>query len=386
MKVGRRIWLVIAMAIASAGCRAAGTGSLWLHPRPALAPESLELEEFIAEHNRNAERIQSLEARPSIAIAMPKRLEVHVDGRLAIERPRNFKLELAHHGSTKADIGSNAEEFWFWVQNPEDRSIYWCNYSEIESSALAITYQPDWIIEALGLKPISAEEARLIEVRDGPEPGTTALVFPPTRNQGEAYSRMMIVSNRDRRIKEYRVYTVDPKVLVARALPSRYKEFTTGSGDPDRRETCVLPERVKLDWIRDQLALDVALLEVKLNEFDPARGADIFVEPKIPGYERRNLAELSRTAQPDRRTTVRHTLPPPEARRGVKLDRPEPRSDAGASRVSEPGTAAGGMRNPWTTHPPDELVGAPFPAPPVSRSTPAATADLSLSATSSLER
>ena len=41
-----------------------------------------------------------------------------------------------------------------------DKSIYWCNYDELDSSPLAVTYQPDWIIEALGLKPISAEEAK----------------------------------------------------------------------------------------------------------------------------------------------------------------------------------------------------------------------------------
>ena len=81
-------------------------------------------------------------------------------------RPRNFKLELiSHMGQTKADIGSNDEEFWFWVQNDDDRSIYWCNYDDLESSALAVTYQPDWIMEALGLKPITPEEAASIRFR-----------------------------------------------------------------------------------------------------------------------------------------------------------------------------------------------------------------------------
>ena len=78
---------------------------------------------------------------------------------MALERPRNFRLQLTHFNDSKADIGSNDEEFWFWVLNPKDRSIYWCNYDDLESSSLAVTYQPDWIIDALGLKPISPEEA-----------------------------------------------------------------------------------------------------------------------------------------------------------------------------------------------------------------------------------
>ena len=61
MKVGRRIWLVMAVALSSMGCRAAGTGSLSLFPRPASTLGSLDVEEFVAQHNRNAESIQSLE-------------------------------------------------------------------------------------------------------------------------------------------------------------------------------------------------------------------------------------------------------------------------------------------------------------------------------------
>ncbi len=64
-----------------------------------------------------------------------------------MERPRNFKLEIvARSGRTKADIGSNDEEFWFWVDNDKDKSINWCRYEDLESSAVPVTYQPDWII------------------------------------------------------------------------------------------------------------------------------------------------------------------------------------------------------------------------------------------------
>ena len=58
---------------------------------------------------------------------------------------------------------------------------------------LAVTYQPDWIIEALGLKPITPEEAAKIKVRRGDGAGRRALVFPPTKSGTETYTRMMIV-------------------------------------------------------------------------------------------------------------------------------------------------------------------------------------------------
>ena len=110
MRLGRRLCLLMAMALGSIGCRAAGTGSLSLNPRPSPIQEPLvDLDQFVAEHNRNAALIQSLEASPAIKVAMPRRPEFPLEGRMALDRPRNFRLELFSHKDSKADIGSNAE-------------------------------------------------------------------------------------------------------------------------------------------------------------------------------------------------------------------------------------------------------------------------------------
>ncbi len=326
MRLGRRLCLLMAMALGSIGCRAAGTGSLSLNSRPAPIQEPLvDLDQFVIEHNRNAALIQSLEASPAIKVAMPRRPQFPLEGRMALDRPRNFRLELFSHKDSKADIGSNAEEFWFWVSNSEDRSIYWCNYADLESSPLAVTYQPDWIVEALGLRPISAEEKAGIKQRKGPETGTTTLVFAPTRNRSESYTRWMTVSNRDRRIKILQIYTAtSPPVLIAQATPSDYKPFASQSEETATATTkglCYLPEKLVLDWKRDQvMKMEVVLLDVHLNQFDPSRKEALFTEPEIEGYKRRNLAELNRGArQQGQRTITRQTIPPPASRNAVEL-------------------------------------------------------------------
>ena len=381
MKIGRRIWLVMAVALSLIGCRAAGTGSLSLFPRPASTLGSLDVEEFVAQHNRNAESIQSLKAAPAIKVSLPWQPEFHVDGRMALERPRNFRLELSHFNNSKADIGSNDDEFWFWVSNPKDRTIYWCNYSDLESSALAVTYQPDWIVEAMGLKPISPEEADLIQVKKGPDAGTTALIFPVTRSRSGSYRRWLIVSNRERRIKQLRIYTAtEPPTLLAQAEPSQYKEFPVkpvGSGTA--KETAYLPERLVLDWKRDQaMKLEVVLLEVTLNQFDPSRRSVLFTEPKIDGYQRRNLAELNRGArEPGQRTSTRRTIPSPSARSGIELGRPAPLADDDVPVVPKLGAAIGrtSAAPPPAVPPLEALVGSPVPSPPESPAVQAARAE-----------
>ena len=58
---------------------------------------------------------------------------------------------------------------------------------------------------------------------------------------------------------------------------------------------CYLPERLRLEWKRDQLTLDVALKDVIVNQFDSSLAAQIFVAPVIPGYKRVNLADMARS-------------------------------------------------------------------------------------------
>ena len=228
MKVAPRLLLAMLALLGSAGCRTASTGPVASNRPPELRPRpTFDLDAFIAEHNENAERIRSLEARPSISVKIGPPGEVQgggVDGRLALERPRNFKLELYHIRSTVADIGSNDDRFWFWFQNKKDKSVYVCDYADLSSTSLAVTYQPDWIAEALGLKTITPDEAAQVKTRPGPQPGTTALIFPATRSGSQSYSRIMLVSDQTRKVYDFRVFAADGKTMIAQATIKKYRE------------------------------------------------------------------------------------------------------------------------------------------------------------------
>src|SRR4051812_21190095 len=133
MRAAPRLMILLFATLGAVGCRTAGTEPI-TRPRPpeAQARAAFDVDEFVAEHNQNAERIRSLEARPSIDAAMGpagnRTTEGHLDGRLVMERPRNFSFELlAHMRSKIADIGSNDERSWFWVQNNKDKSVYVCD-------------------------------------------------------------------------------------------------------------------------------------------------------------------------------------------------------------------------------------------------------------------
>ncbi len=360
MIAARHVLLAIA-ALGLVGCAALNRGTLAPKSRP-VADRALDIDQFVAEHNRNADLVQSLEARPTIAVRS-KAMKVQADGRLGMLRPQSFKLELTHMGQKKADIGSNDEEFWFWVQSDEDRSIYWCNYNDLGSSALSVTYQPDWIMEALGLRPITPEEADAIRVEKTDNPNLSALVFPPAKTRGESYQRMMIVSNYTRRVKAYRICAADrSRTVLAEAVIPGYKDFDLDKSESGAFQSCYLPESLTLEWKKDQLTLNVALKDVTVNRFDTSRAAAIFVEPVIPNYQRVNLADMARSGPKDNRTTVRRTLPAPPPRNGVRLGRPtpvtdEPEAAPHAARATDPRRGAlDGISSPL-----EDVVQAPLP-------------------------
>ena len=156
------------------------------------------------------------------------------------------------------------------------------------------------------MKPITPEEAAGIKVNVGDERGTTALVFPPTKNGGQTYTRMMIVWNHNRRIKQHRIYqgTVSSKNLLAQAKVSRFAEYDAGTRGGRRPEMLLARGRHARVDTRSISRWMLQLRDVKVNQFDSSLSAALFVEPVVKGNQRVNLAELSRSQRRDSRTTV----------------------------------------------------------------------------------
>ena len=324
MKLGRHTLLVLCAAAASAGCHAAGSSNL-TRPSPIATRTTSEASELIAEHNRNAEKIETLKAKTSITISSRRMPGAGVKGNLVLERPRNFKLVLSTTMTDVADIGSNDQEFWFWVQDSPEKAIYYCYYDEQGTSPLATSLQPDWIVEALGLRVISEEDIAEIKVRPGKDPGTLVLTQRPRRGAGGlSFVRETVVTESNHRIAAHRVYSGDGKTLLAQAtVLDGYLEVGLPATDTAARvDTAILPRRLKLEWFQEKLALDVTLKDPKVN---PAINAEqralLFVEPDVKGYARRSLSDRPGLADGP---SIRETRPIPPSPSGIRLGEPTP--------------------------------------------------------------
>jgi hypothetical protein len=404
MKAALRLTLALIAAFGAAGCRTAGLSPA-ARPKPVAIPEprvSFNSERFIDEHNRNAAKIESLTSKASITGTMVspetgKPESVGVSGYLSMLRPRNFQLTLRSTMQSLADIGSNSEQFWFWLDNrnaqQDDKHVYFCNYADLPTANLAGTYQPDWIIDALGLKQISADEAATVRVAAGTKPETTTLTFPAS-GEPSSYTRMMVVSDASRRLIEYRVFDRDGKTLIGQATIDE-KDYSkielNGDEEQGRARTCYIPSRIKLEWKREKLSLDIVLKDLAVNRPFSDRMKANFVVPEHKGYTPLDLAAASRdlSRAGGEETAVRETLPAPERRTGVRLGPPveirgaeddgESRSIATPTRT-KPASRRGDDKPAATITPlltpvfDREVVGAAIPRPPGS---PQQTADAS---------
>jgi hypothetical protein len=252
-------------------------------------------------------------------------------GYLAMLRPKDFKLLLyGRMMQTVADIGSNADRFWFWLDSQQaekaDRHVYYCDYADLPTANLAGTYQPDWIVDALGLKTITPDDAAVVRVAPGPRPETTKLSFPAI-GAGSAYAREMIVSDASRRLVEYRVFDRDGKTPIGRAAIKEYSnvelEAVEAGADTESTESreCYIANRIVLEWKKEQISLDILLKDFAVNQTFSARMKANFVEPTPRGYTPLDLAEASRELERTQgeSTAVRETLPAPEPRSRARL-------------------------------------------------------------------
>ncbi len=287
------ILILAALSTLATGCRTAGVGT-FARPESIAKPASLNPTELLVEHNKNAELIQSYTARPSIKVQSGVR-SLTVDGKLALERPRNFKLSLAMSMQEVADIGSNDQEYWFWIKPFEKRAkraVYYCNYDENGESPLAGGIQPEWIVEALGLRAIPEAEAREMTAKRGRDRDTIVLTHVPSESSGKgSYVRKIVMQESTRRIKEVHLYTPDQKTELAWGVIADYRGLPSDPGD-EASETVYVPTSVQLAWVRERMSMTAVFDRPKVNEsFNGGRREALFVEPKMAGFPRVNLLD-----------------------------------------------------------------------------------------------
>lgn len=356
--VHRHALLALSALIAGAGCHAGPAGNV-AKQDPPLTKSMVSVTNFVERHNKNAATIKSLQAAPSIHVLLANGETHRVNGRMAMERPKNFRLELQTTLSKAADIGSNGQGFWFWVRNNPDKAIYVCDYNHLDSSHLAETMQPDWIIESLGLREITEREAATISAKPGDRDGLLVLTQFRKDARGESLTKETVVDETNGHILEHRLYAGAKKELLARATITQYQAVKMEPTEADPAGAIVqIPQKFRLEWLVEKFSLDVTMGQPKINpQFPRDQRVALFSEPTISGATRLDLARIAAPANAAN-SRIHETMPAP--RSGVRLGQPEsmPIGVEGALRDEVEPVA---LADDGADRPSETVIGAPIP-------------------------
>jgi hypothetical protein len=363
----RRILPALLALVAASGCRAFEGGSL-ARGRDPLAPRSaLPIGDLVDRHNRNAELVTALQAKPTVNIHTDSN-HGSVHGRLTLERPRNFRMSLEMGISRPvADLGSNEEELWVWTSQSREKAIYVCKYDENGEVPEELLFQPEWIIEGLGLHVVPEGEARKITEERTRNPQFVTLVHRRLTGNGRTLVKKTVVERATGAIREHVYYAGDGTTVLAWVQVLERRRYPLPAQAGGEAAAVELPSRLKLTSHppgQPVFEMELVLNDLRVNPaFSREQREEIFAIPHIPDTQIVDVRE--QLGPPRGPATVRETRPAPAVGAGVRLGDPIPIEEDGPAR-------GGGEPSPLGadlgTHSPNgrqALVGPRYPTPAV---------------------
>ena len=216
-------------------CCFLGTGCNLFGPRPerpdAKAPpiptghlDKPSPEQLVRYLNRESSRLQSIQTTDLSISVWSQGNSAGLEGTLLCQKPRYFKLVGKKLGSQEVLVGSNEDRFWFYIKRDPSDALYHCSHTEYangSSAELPFPFQPEWVLEALGMGQIDPgarfrvedDKAtyRLIEdakLRGQPIRKVTVFYKGAAHNEQPQVKARMLYDDRDRLICQATVKSV----------------------------------------------------------------------------------------------------------------------------------------------------------------------------------
>jgi hypothetical protein len=286
--------MLLSCCFLSAGCEALKRKSKTDNiepppPGPASTPTSASLVSYL---NRQADRVAVLESSDVdiITHVQGKRMP-GLKGFMVCEKPRNFRLTGEAVGTDYVDIGSNNEQFWFWVKDGAS-PLYYCSYSDYERGVqLPLPFQPEWVVQALGMAKYDPNGKYRVEQK-----GNTYELIEEMMLQGQPARKITVFNSRN-------VSDDQPQVMAhivqdarsgktlcqATVKRMRFVEYRTQQG----AGRVYFPAEIQLEWPSEQLAMTMKIGKATANhKMSNADASRYFTLPNWNGLKRIDLAQM----------------------------------------------------------------------------------------------
>lgn len=251
-------------------------------PQPSAEPVSVAA--LVKYLNDNASPVSTLRCDDLDMTCTQGTQSIGLRGLMVAQRPRGMRLSAKNLGTTVVDLGSNEQEFWYWVSKADPPYQFFCAYRDLHEGRvkhMPFPFQPDWIMEALGLGEYGPPERYQMDLSD---PASYRLVARAKSPQGAPVKKIIVLRRRP-------VNPPTPQVtdylLLDEASGKEVCAAHISDVQEDRTSGTRLPRRVEFRWPVQRLKLVMVLNGLAVNGAVPATA---FVRQPLQGVPSYNLA------------------------------------------------------------------------------------------------
>jgi|GEM_PF-3998245 len=216
-------------------------------------------------------RIHTFKADVS-SVTRKRAVTITASGQFFYQQERNARLVLhaAVDNRLSTDMGSNANDFWFFNRRVNGREMYYCAYANESQARLQDMFDPAWMIESLNLRPINQDNLK-------------------AEKQGKnwIYAQPTLTSRQQERIC---IMTVDPtrSAITAHYLQTRNKQLIASMIITSfaKVDGIYVPKSIEIYWPGEEIRISWQFSGIVINKpINPVT----FSMPEL-GLRKANLA------------------------------------------------------------------------------------------------
>ncbi len=277
--------------IAVSGCATTRPWNPWAKTTPRIPPGSSK-QQVVALLNRNItgdpEEGGGVESWRSTNVSFKiGGIPVPASGQIHVQAPKNFRILVSHPiaGTEELDVGSNHEEFWIWQKEMNPPYILTAHHEDLPLALqyFRVPFQPDWLMEVLGVIPLNPEDLELHWLPDRPQLELAAYRLAP---DGSRVRRVIRVDTQRGLITEHILWGPDGR-MIANAKLDGYQ--------PDPQTGVMLPRVIRVQWPDAQLDLKMTLKDLEVN---PSQLPEfVWTVPQKNGFRTLDMGAWARRQQ-----------------------------------------------------------------------------------------
>jgi hypothetical protein len=240
------------------------------------------LDQIIREVNGNSSQIQSFWSNKLRLSGGPIPIG-SLTGTIDYDHPRKLRIRAGSMlAPTEIDLGSNQELFWFWARLAPTPGVFYARHNQFASSQIRqhFPFEPDWLIEAMGLTTF-----RMDERHQGPfDAGDGQLLVRTTRRTSAGpMTKDTTIDAATGVVVAQSLYDCRGSLLGTVYSSQHEQDPFTGLTMP-HKITLIIPPAPGSEPSAEPMEMDIHIGDIQVNRPRFTAQNNLYVMPSYGGY------------------------------------------------------------------------------------------------------